>query len=429
MIVLVPIDDEGEDGAPIQFNQPYIRVGHGSHNNLILDEEDQATSYEHALITVLQGRAVVVCEPTAKPTYIDGADITLAPEEDRQLKPGDILSFGKGKANFRVERIGDTDEAGEGAEQQVRVQFRSTGRPQDAGRGDNVLPPPSDESHGRAAYPIVFRVFKGDQMVREEPFSQPIIRIGRMRSSHLLLVDKSVSRTHAVIEVTADGEVLLIDLDSSSGTAVNGARVKKAVLKSGDQLSFGDIRVMIRYGHAPAGAAASAPAKVAPARRGRGPAVPPPPVPAGAEFASSSTQVLSEGEWEALESPRLVVRGRSAGQEEYVLTKPETTMGRLSTNDIQLDDGAVSGKHALLVAEAGLYLIIDQHSTNGTYLNGERCTRETLRDGDVIQIGRYELVFVAPSPGLEQRPATEILSPEAARALFAKGAGRGGKPK
>jgi len=70
-------------------------------------------------------------------------------------------------------------------------------------------------------------------------------------------------------------------------------------------------------------------------------------------------------------------------------------------------------------------LVVDQHSTNGTYVNGERCAGESLQDGDVVQIGRYELVFVAPRPALaEKPPGTEILSPEAARAMFAKVGGR-----
>ena len=431
MIVLVPVDEDGEDGAPLQFNQAYIHVGRGSHNDLILDEEDLAASYEHALITVLEGRAFVVCEPTANPTYIEGADISLAPEDERQLQPGNIISFGKGRSIFRVQRIGDADEAHGPSHQKVRVHLHAIRGNHSSERGDDIPPLPQgarDEGDDRGICPITLQVFKGDQMVREQTFNQPLIRIGRMRSSHLLLDDESVSRMHAVVEITPEGEVLLMDLDSGSGTAVNGKRVKKAILKSGDQLDFGKARVIVSYGKAAASAAATRPAPGVPERRERRRATAPPPVPHDAELAPSHTQVLSPGDLEPIDGPRLIVHRSGVQQDELVLTKPHTTIGRLPENDIQLDDGTVSGKHAMLVAEAGVFLVIDQHSTNGTYVNGEKCAGESLRDGDVIQIGRYELVFVAPRPARAQKaPGTEVLSPEAARALFAKIGGRRGK--
>ena len=428
MIVLVPVDDDGEDGAPLQFNQPYIHVGRGPHNDLILDEVDQAVSYEHAQIAVLDGRALVICEPTANPTYIDGADVSNAPEAERELHPGEVISFGKGRSIFRVQAI-DAYAPHDPEPQKVRVHLpASQGKPD---RLIKIAPPGQplhDESQAPGVYPIAFLVFKGDQMVREEIFNQPLIRIGRMKSSHLLLDDKTVSRTHAVVEITAENEVILIDLDSASGTAVNGARVKKAVLKPGDQLNFGDAKVIVSYGQAAAGAAAPTPA--APAKRERRRASSPPPVPRDAEIGPTSTQVVAQGKRPAAEGPRLVLRRGGVEQDVFLLTKPHTTIGRLPDNDIQLDDGAVSGKHAMVVAEAGLFLIVDQRSTNGTYLNGERCAGQSLQDGDVIQIGRYELEFVAARRARSNKaPKTEVLSPEAARAMFAKLAGRRGRTK
>ena len=431
MIVLVPVDADGEDGAPLQLNQPHIHVGRGSHNDLILDEEDPAASYEHATINVVQGRAVVVCEPTANPTYIDGADLSSAPDDERQLKPGDIISFGKGRSIFRVQRIGDADEAHAPAPEKVRVRLQATKRTQSPARRSHASSPspgPRDECLDRGVYPVTFQVFKGDRMVREETFNQPLIRIGRMKSSHLLLDHKSVSRTHAVVEVAGEDVVLLMDLDSSSGTAVNGQRVKKAILKSGDQLNFGDARVVVTYGCAAAVAPDRARAQPAPAKLERRRAASPPPPPHEGRTRPTSAQAPSPAMREASDHPRLVLRRNGVEQDQIVLTKPQTTIGRLPENDVQLDDGAVSGKHAMVVAEAGVFLIVDQRSTNGTYLNGEKCAGDSLHDGDVIQIGRYELVFVAPRPTRAQKaPRTEILSPEAARAMFAKVGGRRGR--
>ncbi|MGA9653572.1 MAG: FHA domain-containing protein, partial [Polyangia bacterium] len=123
--------------------------------------------------------------------------------------------------------------------------------------------------------PVKFQIFRGDQVVREEVLTEPVIKIGKLASSHLRLDDESVSRMHAVLEVNGPNEVQLIDLGSTRGTLVNGERVAKASLKSGDQVQFGDVRVAITFAAADAEAptpgpvmpvAPVAPAPVAPAQ-------------------------------------------------------------------------------------------------------------------------------------------------------------------
>ena len=94
-----------------------------------------------------------------------------------------------------------------------------------------------------AKIPLTFRIFKGEQLVREETLTQPVIKVGKLSSSHLRLDDESVSRMHAVIEVTGPGDISIIDLGSTKGTVVNGQKVNKAKLQSGDinaVLSSGD---------------------------------------------------------------------------------------------------------------------------------------------------------------------------------------------
>jgi TonB family protein len=98
-----------------------------------------------------------------------------------------------------------------------------------------------------ASIPIKFQIFKGDQLVREETLNEPVIKIGKLASSHLRLDDETVSRMHAVVEVTGPGELQLIDLGSTRGTMVNGERINKAILKSGDQVHFGDTKVIVLF--------------------------------------------------------------------------------------------------------------------------------------------------------------------------------------
>jgi TonB family protein len=95
--------------------------------------------------------------------------------------------------------------------------------------------------------PIKFQIFKGNQLVREETLDESVIKIGKLASSHLRLEDETVSRMHAVVEVVSPGQIQLIDLGSTRGTMVNGERINKAVLKPGDQLHFGDSRIIVTF--------------------------------------------------------------------------------------------------------------------------------------------------------------------------------------
>jgi TonB family protein len=100
----------------------------------------------------------------------------------------------------------------------------------------------SDTSHNTS---VAFSIFDGDQLLSSETLSQEIIKIGRLATSDIRLEDEKVSRMHAVIEVTAPGEVFIIDLGSASGTLVNGEKVNKRKLQTGDQVQLGNKRLHV----------------------------------------------------------------------------------------------------------------------------------------------------------------------------------------
>ncbi len=73
----------------------------------------------------------------------------------------------------------------------------------------------------------------------------------------------------------------------------------------------------------------------------------------------------------------------------YPLRKERISIGRSTSNDIQLSDEQASGHHALLRREGSTYVLTDQNSTNGTYVNRQRLhSAYRLQPGDVIGIGR-----------------------------------------
>ncbi len=99
-----------------------------------------------------------------------------------------------------------------------------------------------------AKVPLTFRIFKGDQLLREERLSLSVIKLGKVPSAHLKLDDETVSRMHAIIEVNGPGDVSIIDLGSTKGTFVNGQKVNKAKLQSGDTIVVGETRIELAIG-------------------------------------------------------------------------------------------------------------------------------------------------------------------------------------
>ena len=98
----------------------------------------------------------------------------------------------------------------------------------------------SESSHNTS---VAFSVYDGDALLSTETLSQEIIKIGRLQTSDIRLDDEKVSRMHAVIEVTGPGEVFIIDLGSASGTLVNGEKINKRKLQTGDEVQVGNKRL------------------------------------------------------------------------------------------------------------------------------------------------------------------------------------------
>src|SRR5262249_17501801 len=95
------------------------------------------------------------------------------------------------------------------------------------------------------AIPLTVKVYKGDQLVATKEYDRDIIKIGRLASAHLCLDDEKVSRVHSVIEVGAGGAISIVDMGSAEGTYLNGKRVNKGVVASGDEIRIGDTVIRI----------------------------------------------------------------------------------------------------------------------------------------------------------------------------------------
>lgn len=108
--------------------------------------------------------------------------------------------------------------------------------------------------------------------------------------------------------------------------------------------------------------------------------------------------------------PRMIVSIDSVVIKEVELTKERTTLGRRPYNDIVIDNLAVSGEHAVIHMTDDGVEIEDVGSTNGTYVNAKAVTRQELRNGDIIEVGKYKIRFLQEAEG-ENFEKTMLVKP------------------
>lgn len=201
----------------------------------------------------------------------------------------------------------------------------------------------------------------------------------------LLLMDPTVSRRHAQIELT-DGAIVVTDLGSTNGTRVDGAPIVASTptpLGPGGSVRFGSVTLSV------AGAAAG------------GVALPPPSIPA-----SASTAL------EAPSGPAIATLQPTDGGPGHNLAAGLNTIGRRAANAIVLaGDPYISGAHATIEAgisgsgddDACVLTLTDLGSTNGTRVNDSPVTANSpirVYGGDTVTFGRtsFALMIEAQSP-------------------------------
>ncbi len=129
---------------------------------------------------------------------------------------------------------------------------------------------------------------------------------------------------------------------------------------------------------------------------------------------------------------KLYLKYEQAVLKEFPLSQGVVTIGRLPDNLIQVDNLAVSSHHAKIYWETDHFVLEDNNSLNGTYVNKRRVSKAVLKDGDEILIGKHTIAFqdawhddkpqektvaqaVAAVPTLE---ATMVLDTKKAKAML-----------
>lgn len=184
------------------------------------------------------------------------------------------------------------------------------------------------------------------------------LKIGRSTSNDIVLNDQTISAQHAVLYVDDSNRYHIKDLNSTNGTFVNDKRVADAQLKPTDVVRLGNHRI----------------------------------------------------DWvKMLSTPHKTVVKKNPVNIPAGEIQSRKRIGRFGdSNDIVFSHSDVSGNHAYLIKnKKGEILLVDNNSTNGTYVNGEKISSTVLHRGDKMMIAnRYPLNWEAIYPS---KSATRIL--------------------
>lgn len=174
------------------------------------------------------------------------------------------------------------------------------------------------------------------------------IKIGRGRDNDVVINDPVVSTTHAVITVSDFGEITIEDQNSRNGTFVNGEKITKRTLSSSSTVLLGNHSI----------------------------------------------------DWKQIVQ---TARPKTPQKKDVVIPADiieKKTIGRNPLSQIMFSFDDVSDKHAYICRKSnGDIVLIDNNSTNGTYVNGNRISApHTLHKGDNVTISNrhpmnWEAVF------------------------------------
>lgn len=253
--------------------------------------------------------------------------------------------------------------------------------------------------------------------------------LGRSADSDIQLSEGLASRRHAKITIEPDG-VWLEDLNAANGTFVNGQRISgRVLLNPGDRLRFDveeyDFRVpgalptdggatMYRE---PASAAVTAESSAIMKRPGAWAD------PDAMGDVANKTKFIDPSQLKqmmnsapketpetraAIDGPHLqVASGGRAGLNIKLAVGDsgarEWSIGSSPEREVQFNDDGVSALHAKIVNEGARWKVLDQMSSNGTFVNGKRSNMSYLASGDRLRFGPVECVFHAPEGA--SRPA------------------------
>jgi len=126
-----------------------------------------------------------------------------------------------------------------------------------------------------------------------------------------------------------------------------------------------------------------------------------------ADNANANAQAANDVTQQIVGKVIVATEGRTT--QELPLRVGRVIIGRTADNDIHIDSRFVSRHHCQIITTLQGSVIEDLNSTNGIYVQGKRVRRHNLNDGDVVVIGKHEIVYVDERVPRVQKNFTETI--------------------
>lgn len=221
--------------------------------------------------------------------------------------------------------------------------------------------------------------------------------VGRDDACDITIPDNLVSRQHARVEIVG-GALQVEDLGSTNGSFINGRQVSKANAANGDELRFhttvfrvigpaGDAdKTQLHTAQPDATALVGAATEAVPAIGDSD---------SGAAAEGWRATPVTDGGTRIISSIRPCLLGLTPPFQgkKYVLNLEGTRVGRSPASDICLAEGSISSQHARFEEKNGSWRVIDEGSSNGTFVNDEQVDSSPVEPGNRVRFGRVDMLF------------------------------------
>ena len=222
--VVVTVAREGAEDLVHRLDHSPITIGGSATSDIVLSGPH--VSRTHATVTVSAGH-LVYRDRSSNGSFVNGQRV-----DERVVQAGDVVTIPPYRLSFTL----NVDEA----------QATQPLPDSEIGHAVPATPVLAPATAAPAGSPFQIRLTKapGDLQGRTYSFDADLVErlpiiVGRAADAHMCLELQSVSRRHASLAPLTDGRWQISDGGSRNGIAVNGTKVGEAVLKDGDEISFG----------------------------------------------------------------------------------------------------------------------------------------------------------------------------------------------
>jgi pSer/pThr/pTyr-binding forkhead associated (FHA) protein len=218
---------------------------------------------------------------------------------------------------------------------------------------------------------VLLVVTHNDEEIARHTLTSGAFTIGRASTADICLEHRALSRNHARIECRGDN-IVIRDLGSQNGTYVNGTKLHKPqVIRAGDTIKIGRFHLTLEPEEQPR---------------------------------SSGRQMVAV----------ITVRAEGAAPASFAILSDEIVFGRTDQVDVTLPSPKISRKHCRLRRAGAFFVLRDEGSQNGTFVNNKRITRPVPMDpGDSFFVDPFTVTIDEQEMDLPHDQVPEEADPDA----------------